>query len=108
MTHRPLEKVQKSSKLMWSTVVINVSIFICFILLQWHYETDPSMKIGKYNIMIINFQIEYDQSSFKKWTMAANVTFLITMVLYMLCTCLEPGFVKAEYDMVVSLILPIK
>lgn len=47
MTHRPLEKVQKSSQLMWSTVIINIAIFLSCILLQVHYEIDVTMNGGK-------------------------------------------------------------
>lgn len=45
MTHRPLMKVEKSSNLMITTIILNVIIFIFFVLFQIHYaDTDNQGK----------------------------------------------------------------
>lgn len=45
MTHRPLQKVERSPNLMITTIVLNLIIFIIEVLFQVHYSTnDPDSK----------------------------------------------------------------
>lgn len=84
MVHRPLKKVEKSPQLLITTVVLNIFIFIIQIMFQIHYaQSDPA---------------GYDASHFKAWSIASNVLFPVTALLYFLAACLEPGYVVPEFD----------
>jgi hypothetical protein len=50
------------------------------------------------------FSVDHDgymASSFRWWSNIANAFFVITAIFYFICSCMVPGYVKAEYDFIV-------
>lgn len=47
--------------------------------------------------------LEYQESTFRKWSITADVFFVVTAILYFLTSCTSPGYVNPAFDIIVSL-----